>query len=216
MQCGIFLTRARTGKDPASIRFIYDGATVTAGDTPSSLDMDDNDSLEVHIEQVRLPPCLLTCRWDSRPLPGRGTIERLQAKRARAHSPGFVKPMSPLLSLPRLFARVNTDVLLSMQLSSDRHRHGQTLALDASQGHATLSCKGYRFACLMMISPLFVVVVGGQQRLASCVWPSALPVGELLPLRALRPKLRQSSSASRREQSIAALRSHGKPASTER
>jgi len=42
----------KVGKDVNSIRFLYDGARIKDTDTPESLDMEDNDSIDVMIEQV--------------------------------------------------------------------------------------------------------------------------------------------------------------------
>ncbi|KII84867.1 hypothetical protein PLICRDRAFT_57377 [Plicaturopsis crispa FD-325 SS-3] len=42
----------RVGKDVGSIRFLYDGARINDEDTPSSLDMEDNDTIDVMVEQV--------------------------------------------------------------------------------------------------------------------------------------------------------------------
>ncbi|KIM63112.1 hypothetical protein SCLCIDRAFT_1214405 [Scleroderma citrinum Foug A] len=42
----------KVGKDVASIRFLYDGNRINEDDTPSSLDMEDNDTIDVMVEQV--------------------------------------------------------------------------------------------------------------------------------------------------------------------
>ena len=42
----------KVGKDVNSIRFLYDGARINDDDTPSSLDMEDNDTIDVMVEQV--------------------------------------------------------------------------------------------------------------------------------------------------------------------
>ncbi|VDB98147.1 unnamed protein product [Peniophora sp. CBMAI 1063] len=42
----------KVGKDVASIRFLYDGNRINDDDTPSSLDMEDNDTIDVMVEQV--------------------------------------------------------------------------------------------------------------------------------------------------------------------
>ncbi|KAI0773114.1 small ubiquitin-like modifier [Trametes elegans] len=42
----------KVGKDVNSIRFLYDGARIGDDDTPASLDMEDNDSIDVMVEQV--------------------------------------------------------------------------------------------------------------------------------------------------------------------
>ncbi|CAJ2513459.1 Uu.00g015780.m01.CDS01 [Anthostomella pinea] len=42
----------RQGKNVASVRFLFEGQRVQAGDTPDSLEMNDGDTLEVHQEQV--------------------------------------------------------------------------------------------------------------------------------------------------------------------
>ncbi|KZV71482.1 small ubiquitin-related modifier [Peniophora sp. CONT] len=42
----------KVGKDVASIRFLYDGNRIQDDDTPSSLDMEDNDTIDVMVEQV--------------------------------------------------------------------------------------------------------------------------------------------------------------------
>jgi len=42
----------KVGKDVASIRFLYDGSRINDDDTPSSLDMEDNDTIDVMVEQV--------------------------------------------------------------------------------------------------------------------------------------------------------------------
>ncbi|THH27586.1 hypothetical protein EUX98_g6607 [Antrodiella citrinella] len=42
----------KVGKDVGSIRFLYDGERVQENDTPASLDMEDNDSIDVMVEQV--------------------------------------------------------------------------------------------------------------------------------------------------------------------
>ncbi|KAN0073610.1 ubiquitin-like protein [Tylopilus felleus] len=43
---------AKVGKDVSSIRFLYDGNRISEEDTPSSLDMEDNDTIDVMVEQV--------------------------------------------------------------------------------------------------------------------------------------------------------------------
>ncbi|KAI0700264.1 ubiquitin-like protein [Cerioporus squamosus] len=42
----------KVGKDVGSIRFLYDGQRITDDDTPASLEMDDNDTIDVMVEQV--------------------------------------------------------------------------------------------------------------------------------------------------------------------
>jgi len=42
----------KVGKDVASIRFLYDGDRIGEDDTPASLEMDDNDTIDAMIEQV--------------------------------------------------------------------------------------------------------------------------------------------------------------------
>jgi len=42
----------KVGKDVASIRFLYDGNRINDDDTPSTLDMEDNDTIDVMVEQV--------------------------------------------------------------------------------------------------------------------------------------------------------------------
>jgi len=42
----------KVGKDVGSIRFLYDGARIADDDTPTSLDMEDNDTIDVMVEQV--------------------------------------------------------------------------------------------------------------------------------------------------------------------
>ncbi|KAA1470937.1 small ubiquitin-related modifier [Dentipellis sp. KUC8613] len=42
----------KVGKDVGSIRFLYDGSRINDDDTPASLDMDDNDTIDVMVEQV--------------------------------------------------------------------------------------------------------------------------------------------------------------------
>ncbi|KIJ62392.1 hypothetical protein HYDPIDRAFT_30365 [Hydnomerulius pinastri MD-312] len=42
----------KVGKDVASIRFLYDGNRINDDDTPTSLDMEDNDTIDVMVEQV--------------------------------------------------------------------------------------------------------------------------------------------------------------------
>lgn len=42
----------KVGKDVNSIRFLYDGARINDEDTPNTLDMDDNDTIDVMVEQV--------------------------------------------------------------------------------------------------------------------------------------------------------------------
>ncbi|KAH9057349.1 small ubiquitin-related modifier [Lactarius vividus] len=43
---------SKVGKDVSSIRFLYDGARINDEDTPASLDMEDNDTIDVMVEQV--------------------------------------------------------------------------------------------------------------------------------------------------------------------
>ncbi|KAF8803965.1 ubiquitin-like protein [Phlegmacium glaucopus] len=43
---------SKVGKDVGSIRFLYDGARIQDDDTPASLDMEDNDTIDVMVEQV--------------------------------------------------------------------------------------------------------------------------------------------------------------------
>ncbi|KAF9004481.1 small ubiquitin-related modifier [Hymenopellis radicata] len=47
----------KVGKDMASIRFLYDGNRITEEDTPASLEMEDNDTIDVMIEQVGGSKC---------------------------------------------------------------------------------------------------------------------------------------------------------------
>ncbi|KAI0086062.1 ubiquitin-like protein [Irpex rosettiformis] len=42
----------KVGKDVGSIRFLYDGNRIQDDDTPASLDMEDNDTIDVMVEQV--------------------------------------------------------------------------------------------------------------------------------------------------------------------
>ncbi|KAH0580776.1 Ubiquitin-like protein SMT3 [Termitomyces sp. J132] len=42
----------KVGKDVSSIRFLYDGSRISEDDTPTSLDMEDNDTIDVMVEQV--------------------------------------------------------------------------------------------------------------------------------------------------------------------
>ncbi|KAG8215596.1 ubiquitin-related domain-containing protein [Butyriboletus roseoflavus] len=51
---------AKVGKDVSSIRFLYDGNRISEDDTPSSLDMEDNDTIDVMVERTSLhflPSC---------------------------------------------------------------------------------------------------------------------------------------------------------------
>ncbi|KAH9172455.1 small ubiquitin-related modifier [Lactarius sanguifluus] len=41
---------SKVGKDVSSIRFLYDGARINDEDTPASLDMEDNDTIDVMVE----------------------------------------------------------------------------------------------------------------------------------------------------------------------
>ncbi|KAJ7077420.1 ubiquitin-related domain-containing protein [Mycena belliarum] len=43
---------SKVGKDVGSIRFLYDGSRINDDDTPSSLEMEDNDTIDVMVEQV--------------------------------------------------------------------------------------------------------------------------------------------------------------------
>ncbi|KAH9915587.1 ubiquitin-like protein [Epithele typhae] len=43
---------SKVGKDVSSIRFLYDGNRISDDDTPSSLEMEDNDTIDVMVEQV--------------------------------------------------------------------------------------------------------------------------------------------------------------------
>ncbi|OAA39680.1 Small ubiquitin-related modifier, SUMO [Metarhizium rileyi] len=42
----------RQGKNPTSVRFLFEGSRVQPTDTPDTLEMQDGDTLEVHQEQV--------------------------------------------------------------------------------------------------------------------------------------------------------------------
>lgn len=42
----------RQGKQPSTVRFLFDGTRVRPEDTPDTLDMQDGDTLEVHQEQI--------------------------------------------------------------------------------------------------------------------------------------------------------------------
>jgi len=42
----------KVGKDINTIRFLYDGERINEDDTPASLDMDDNDTIDAMVEQV--------------------------------------------------------------------------------------------------------------------------------------------------------------------
>ncbi|KAG1721876.1 ubiquitin-like protein [Suillus lakei] len=54
----------KVGKDVGSIRFLYDGSRINDDDTPASLDMEDNDTIDVMVEQVggSSPAYLYSCR----------------------------------------------------------------------------------------------------------------------------------------------------------
>ncbi|EMD31163.1 hypothetical protein CERSUDRAFT_89277 [Gelatoporia subvermispora B] len=43
---------SKVGKDVGSIRFLYDGARINDDDTPATLEMEDNDTIDVMVEQV--------------------------------------------------------------------------------------------------------------------------------------------------------------------
>ncbi|KAH0835512.1 Rad60/SUMO-like domain-containing protein [Lanmaoa asiatica] len=45
---------SKVGKDVASIRFLYDGTRISEDDTPTSLDMEDNDTIDVMVERTSL------------------------------------------------------------------------------------------------------------------------------------------------------------------
>jgi small ubiquitin-related modifier len=42
----------RQGKDPRHIRFMFDGERINENDTPEKLEMEDNDTIDVFIQQV--------------------------------------------------------------------------------------------------------------------------------------------------------------------
>jgi len=42
----------KVGKDVSSIRFLYDGSRLNDDDTPSTLDMEEGDAIDVMVEQV--------------------------------------------------------------------------------------------------------------------------------------------------------------------
>jgi len=42
----------KVGKEVGSIRFLYDGTRINDDDTPNSLEMEDNDTIDVMVEQV--------------------------------------------------------------------------------------------------------------------------------------------------------------------
>ncbi|KAI0033206.1 small ubiquitin-like modifier [Vararia minispora EC-137] len=42
----------KVGKDVGSIRFLYDGSRINDDDTPSSLEMEDNDTIDVMVERA--------------------------------------------------------------------------------------------------------------------------------------------------------------------
>jgi len=42
----------KVGKDVSSIRFLYDGSRIQDDDTPASLEMEENDTIDVMVEQV--------------------------------------------------------------------------------------------------------------------------------------------------------------------
>lgn len=42
----------RQGKEMDSLRFLYDGIRIQADQTPDDLDMEDNDIIEAHREQI--------------------------------------------------------------------------------------------------------------------------------------------------------------------
>jgi len=42
----------KIGKDVGTIRFLYDGDRINEEDTPQSLDMEENDAIDVMVEQV--------------------------------------------------------------------------------------------------------------------------------------------------------------------
>jgi len=42
----------KVGKDVGTIRFLYDGNRINDDDTPASLEMEDNDTIDVMVEQV--------------------------------------------------------------------------------------------------------------------------------------------------------------------
>ncbi|TDL24354.1 ubiquitin-like protein [Rickenella mellea] len=43
---------SKVGKEVGTIRFLYDGERINDDDTPASLDMEDNDTIDVMVEQV--------------------------------------------------------------------------------------------------------------------------------------------------------------------
>ncbi|KAI9463127.1 ubiquitin-related domain-containing protein [Boletus coccyginus] len=45
---------SKVGKEVSSIRFLYDGNRINEDDTPASLDMDDNDTIDVMVERTSL------------------------------------------------------------------------------------------------------------------------------------------------------------------
>ncbi|KAJ1304098.1 hypothetical protein OPQ81_008502 [Rhizoctonia solani] len=43
---------SKVGKDVSTFRFLYDGNRITDEDTPASLDMENDDTIDVMVEQV--------------------------------------------------------------------------------------------------------------------------------------------------------------------
>jgi len=42
----------KTGQDPTSVRFLFEGTRVNDHDTPESLDMEDDDQIQVLVQQL--------------------------------------------------------------------------------------------------------------------------------------------------------------------
>ncbi|KIM81291.1 hypothetical protein PILCRDRAFT_821757 [Piloderma croceum F 1598] len=42
----------KVGRDVGTIRFLYEGSKITDDDTPASLDMEDDDSIDAMVEQI--------------------------------------------------------------------------------------------------------------------------------------------------------------------
>ncbi|KAJ7664374.1 ubiquitin-2 like Rad60 SUMO-like-domain-containing protein [Mycena polygramma] len=49
---------SKVGKDVSSIRFLYNGAQINDNETPSSLEMEDNDTIDVMVERAYIDSLL--------------------------------------------------------------------------------------------------------------------------------------------------------------
>ncbi|THH14291.1 hypothetical protein EW146_g6032 [Bondarzewia mesenterica] len=92
----LFGIRNVFGKEPGTLRFVYEGERVNPQDTPAGRGMEDGDVVDAHLEQVRIHHCIIPLMLTGASGDDYSWEDPLRAYHTRIHEPSVNPP--PLAS----------------------------------------------------------------------------------------------------------------------